>query len=510
MMDYILNSRQMFAAESAAVARGGSFTDLMERAGCGCSAQIMQRVSPGARVCVLVGKGKNGGDGYVIARELYRAGYRVQVLQVYGEPRAEDAILNRDRAAALGVPMTMPLDTDIAAQIIGEADAVVDAVFGTGFRGAADETLTQIAQIAAQKQATVFAVDVPSGAEADTGAVNGAVLHADVTIAIAAKKPIHILKPHCDVCGETILIDIGILPEELQNASQLPTTVWNDEDIRQKMPPRFAVSNKGTYGHALCICGSRQMIGAAVLSVRGALRSGAGLVTAAFPGCAYAGIAPQLTEPLLLPLTYSDAGTVSAAAIPELLAAAERASAVLIGCGLAQNDDTMAVLEAVLHSVRTPLVIDADGINLISRNTDILKGSRAQIVLTPHPGEMHRLTGKPIEAIVADTAGAAAAFAKAHGVTVLLKGANTVVTDGDRCVVNCTGNDGLAKGGSGDLLAGLLTGLCAQGMAPFEAAAAAACLHGKAADLVAKSSSRRGMLPSEVADAMPVILSDYE
>ncbi|MBR2731933.1 MAG: NAD(P)H-hydrate dehydratase, partial [Clostridia bacterium] len=503
-------SSQMFAAESAAVARGGSFLDLMERAGCRCAEEILKRIAPGARVCVLVGKGKNGGDGYVIARELHRAGCEVHVLQIYGEPRAEDAIVNRDRAAALGIQILDAPGPNLAARIIAASDAVVDAVFGTGFRGAADDALKMTAEIVAQKKVRVFAIDVPSGANADTAQIEGAEIRADVTFAIAAKKPIHVLKPNCSVCGETIMIDIGILPEELSGAAALPCAALTDEDLRAMLPPRIPVSNKGTYGHALCVCGSRRMIGAGVLSVRGALRSGAGLVTAAFPDAAYNGIAPQLTEPLLLPLASNDAGSFSADAVRELLPAVERASAALIGCGLAQNEDTAAVLEAVLRSVKTTLVIDADGINLLSRNTNILKELQAKIVLTPHPGEMRRLTGLTVEEILADPVSVAANFAQAHHVTVLLKGANTVITDGTRAVINTTGNDGLAKGGSGDLLAGLLVGLCAQGMQPFEAAAAAAYLHGKAAELASAQTSRRGMLPGDAADLLPVILSDYE
>ena len=446
----------------------------------------------------------------MIARELHRAGCNVDVLQLYGAPRAEDAITNCKRAKKLGIHMTDYTGEHAAAKLIADADAVVDAVFGTGFHGEADDTLREIAEIVAQKEKKVFAVDVPSGAEADTAAVNGAVLRADVTIAIAAKKPIHILKPNWDVCGETVLIDIGILPEELEQAAEKPTTVWTDDDIKSTLPARPAVSNKGTFGHALCICGSRRMTGACVLSVMGALRSGAGLVTAAFPEDAYAAIAPQLTEPLLCPLPANSEGTATADAMRQLRPLMRKASAILIGCGLGLNNDTLALTRTVLLEATCPVILDADGINALAPHIDELKRVRAPLVLTPHPGEMQRMTGRPIAKILEDPKAAAAKLASDLGCTVLLKGANTVITDGSRAVINCTGNSGLARGGSGDLLAGILTGLCAQGTAPFEAACAAAYLHGKAADLTAEATSARGMLPSDVLAMLPRLFSIYE
>lgn len=509
-MDWILNSRQMFAAESAAVARGGSFLDLMERAGRACAQVILARTAPDKQVLVLAGKGKNGGDGYVIARELQRAGRDVAVLQVYGAPQAADAVTNFERAKEAGVRILPAPGVDGFAAALGSPDVLVDAIFGTGFRGAADAALTALIDAAKQTNAEVIAVDVPSGAESDTAACSGAVLRADLTIAIAAKKPIHILKPNCAVCGETVTVDIGILPEELRGAAELPCAVFSDDDLRALLPARPAVSNKGTFGHALCICGSRRMIGAAVLSVSAALRSGAGLVTAAFPDAAYPGIAPQLTESLLLPLPCNAEGTVCADAMDALLPAMKKASALLLGCGLGLNADTEAFVQAVLAEADCPVILDADGINAAAKHIDRLKKAKAPLVLTPHPGEMQRLTGLPIDAILADPVNIAASFAAEHSVTVLLKGANTVITDGRRAVINCTGNSGLAKGGSGDLLAGLLAGLCAQGMAPFDAACAAAYLHGKAADLVAAETSERGMLPRDVLAALPRLFSIYE
>ena len=509
-MDYILNSKQMFAAESAAVSREGSFPDLMERAGCGCAAEILKRVGSNARVCVLVGTGKNGGDGYVIARELHRAGCGVDVLQLYGAPRAQDAVTNCKRAKKLGIRMVEYTGPNDAEKMLSAADAVVDAVFGTGFHGEADDTLREIAEMIAQKEKKVFAVDVPSGAEADTAAVNGAVLRADVTIAIAAKKPIHILKPNCAVCGKTIMIDIGILPEELECAAETPTTVWGDDDIKAALPARPAVSNKGTFGHALCVCGSRRMTGACVLSVKGALRVGAGLVTAAFPEVAYPAIAPQLTEPLLCPLPANSEGTATGDAMRLLRPLMRKATAILIGCGLGLNADTLALTRTVLLEAACPVILDADGINALAPHIDELKRVRAPLVLTPHPGEMQRMTGQPIAKILEDPKAAAMKLAADLGCIVLLKGANTVITDGARAVINCTGNSGLARGGSGDLLAGMLAGLCAQGTAPFEAACAAAYLHGKAADLTAEETSARGMLPSDVLNMLPRLFSIYE
>ena len=244
----------------------------------------------------------------------------------------------------------------------------------------------------------------------------------------------------------------------------------------------------------------------------GALRCGAGLVTAAFPQSAYAGIAPKLTEPLLLPLDSNFEGTFSFNALADIFEASKRASAVLLGCGIGFNKDTTRLTLNLIKEIKKPVIIDADGINALSTNIDILREAQAPVILTPHPGEMSRLCGKSIAEIVANPIAAAYEFSREYGVTVVLKGANTIVCgcDPTRIYVNPTGNAGLARGGSGDLLAGMTVSLLAQGMKPFEAAVCAVYLHGLCADAVAQKTSMRGMLPSDVLNYLPEFFSKFE
>ena len=353
---------------------------------------------------------------------------------------------------------------------------------------------------------------MPSGANCDSASIEGAVFKADLTIAISAYKPIHIMKPCCAVCGKTVIADIGIEDEDFKALDSVACLTYDARDIKRMLPKRKPVSNKGTYGHALCVCGSMRMTGAACLAVSGALRCGAGLVTAAFPQSAYAGIAPKLTEPLLLPLDSNFEGTFSFNALADIFEASKRASAVLLGCGIGFNKDTTRLTLNLIKEIKKPVIIDADGINALSTNIDILREAQAPVILTPHPGEMSRLCGKSIAEIVANPIAAAYEFSREYGVTVVLKGANTIVCgcDPTRIYVNPTGNAGLARGGSGDLLAGMTVSLLAQGMKPFEAAVCAVYLHGLCADAVAQKTSMRGMLPSDVLNYLPEFFSKFE
>lgn len=247
------------------------------------------------------------------------------------------------------------------------------------------------------------------------------------------------------------------------------------------------------------------------MAAKGAVAMGAGLVTAAFPEGAYAAVASKLTEPLLLPLHENREGTFAQAALPELRAALSKASAVLIGCGLGVNEDTVFLVERILEEASCPVILDADGINIAAAHIDMLKNRKAPLLLTPHPGEMARLCGCTAAEIQADRTGAARRFAREYGVTLVLKGANTVIAGENAAslFVNRTGNPGMAQGGSGDLLAGMLASLAAQGMEPLRAAAAAVYLHGLAGDVAAKHYSMCGMTPSLMAEELAVLLKRF-
>ncbi|MBR4858970.1 MAG: NAD(P)H-hydrate dehydratase [Clostridia bacterium] len=514
---FVVTGNQMYQAECSAVKRGISFPQLMENAGQSCAEMIKNKfaISKDNRknVLVICGKGKNGGDGFVIARALWEQGCKVTVMLACGEPKAADAVDMFSLIEAAGIDV-IRYDNNLTLYrpILEQADIIVEAVFGTGFSGALNHSLSVLAQAVNAARGKVISIDVPAGADCDKATVSGVCFKADMTIAISAYKPIHIMKPCNKYCGKIYVADIGIKENDYKSLDGITCVTLGTKEIRHMLPKRKPVSNKGTYGHALCVCGSMRMTGAACLAVGGALRSGAGLVTAAFPQSAYAGIAPKITESLLLPLESNFEGTFAYSAMADIIEASKRANAVLIGCGLGFNKDTTTLVHNLIKEIKSPIILDADGINALSTNIDILKDAQAPVILTPHPGEMSRLCGKTVADIISNPIGTANDFAKKYGVTVVLKTANTVVCskDSPTVYVNTTGNSGLAKGGSGDLLAGMTASFVAQGMEPHNAAVAAVYLHGLAADIVAERTSMRGMLPSDVLGFLPELFSKFE
>ncbi len=514
---FVVTSNQMYQAECNAVKRGISFPQLMENAGTACAKIIkkhfcISKENP-RNILIICGKGKNGGDGFVIARKMWEYGCNVTVMLACGEPKAKDAIDMYSLVESAGIDI-IKYDNNLTLlkPYLENAEIIVEAVFGTGFSGSLNHSLSVLAQAVNAAKAPVVAIDVPAGADCDSATVQGSVFKADMTIAVSAYKPIHIMKPCNKYCGRIIIADIGIISEDFKNIDSVACFSLGAQDIKGMLPKRKPVSNKGTYGHALCVCGSMRMTGAAYLAVGGALRCGAGLVTAAFPQSAYPAIAPKLVEPLLLPLESNFEGTFAFAAKAGIIDAASRATGVLIGCGLGFNKDTTALVTNLIKELKKPMIIDADGINALSTNIDILKEAQATIIITPHPGEMSRLCGKSIADILANPIEVAYSFAKEHGIIVVLKGANTVVCEGKtgKIYINSTGNSGLAKGGSGDLLAGMAVSFIAQGMAPFDAAVCAVYLHGLCADAVAEKTSMRGMLPTDVLNYLPELFSKFE
>lgn len=514
---FVVTSNQMYQAECNAVKRGISFPQLMENAGQACAKIIknhfyITKKNP-KKVLVLCGKGKNGGDGFVIARKMWEYGCDVTVMLACGEPKASDAIDMFSLVEAAGIDIIRyDNNLTILKPYIESADLIVEAIFGTGFSGSLNQSLSVLAQAVNSANGSLVSIDVPAGADCDAASVKGTVFKADTTIAISAYKPIHIMKPCNKYCGRTVIADIGITKEDFRNIDSVTCFSLNAQDIKNMLPKRKPVSNKGTYGHALCVCGSMRMTGAAYLAVSGALRCGVGLVTAAFPQSAYAAIAPKLVEPLLLPLESNFEGTFAFSAKAGISEAVKRASAVLVGCGLGFNKDTTLLVHSLIKEINKPLIIDADGINALSTNIDILKDAQAPVILTPHPGEMSRICGKSIAEIIENPIVTAYEFAQKYGVTVVLKGANTVVCshESNEIYINTTGNSGLARGGSGDLLAGMTVSLLAQGMSPFDASVCAVYLHGLCADMVAEKTSMRGMLPSDVLNHLPELFSKFE
>lgn len=282
------------------------------------------------------------------------------------------------------------------------------------------------------------------------------------------------------------------------------------EFVKSNLPKRPADANKGTMGTLLNISGSYAMAGACILSSLSAIKSGVGLIKVALPSSIYPIVAFSVFEAVFLPVKDSDSGTVDVTSLDFLLDNAKSCSAVMLGCGLKMCDETIDFVREFVSANTKPLLIDADGINALSKNINILKDVSSDIVLTPHPKEMSRLTSLSVEYILGNRVEVAENFAKEYGVTLVLKGKNTVVTDGENTFINPTGNAGMAKGGSGDVLSGIIGSLLAQGVSAFEAACCGVYIHGMSGDLAAKELSKTSMLPSDIVSFLPKVFKELE
>lgn len=512
----LLSSDEMKLVEQYTAKFGLSYQRMMENAGAACTRNIrniLDKEKANARnVVVVCGKGNNGGDGFVIARKFAENGYNVCVVLASGYPGSQEATYMYKLVLDLSIP-TIWYDADKvkALSVIKKADVIVDAVFGFSFYGTINEDLALLFAEMSKAEGCKFAVDLPSGVYCDSGYHDPACFRADYTIAISALKPAHIIHPAAECCGDIIIANIGI-PEDSYSLVRDSLYTYNKTEVKNLFPERKTTAHKGSFGHLLCICGSKTMAGAPVLAASAALRSGAGLVTVAFPESIYNPVSSKLTEALLMPLEETKDGTISASAADKIVASLEKFDAIVIGCGMGANEDTKAVLCAVLENSDVPVIVDADGINIIASDISILQRAKCKLVLTPHPKEMSRLCSKPVQVILSDTVGCARAFSEEHGVYLVLKGANTVVTEPDskKAYVNASGNNGLSKGGSGDVLAGLIGGIAVQEFNLTDALTVSVYIHGHTADVLAERMSRTGMLPSDIVGELVRVFRFFE
>lgn len=452
------------------------------------------------RLVILAGNGNNGGDGFALANIAREAGMLVSVIRINDRDLSEDAAYY---ASQLSDTPVLFFETDESAcrERIRKADIIVDAMFGTGFRGALSGTAATCADLANQTCALRVAADLPSGVICDTGAVEGEAFCADITVTFTAYKPCHFLYPAAEYCGRVAVCDIGIPEKTLSNLNMWAIT---PDQIARFLPDRPRNSHKGTFGRLLCYCGSEDMTGAAVLCVGAALHSGVGLVEVAGDEAVIAAVGARYAEPIYsriapLPDTTREGET-------KLLAAAQKASALVCGPGLSLAVGQERRVLSLLSQASCPVVLDADGITLLSRNIDVLSRRRSPWVLTPHPLEMARLIGKTVEEILADRPGVALAFAKQYGVTVVLKGANTVIAAPDgRLWFNAAACSGLAKGGSGDVLAGVIGALLAQGMDEPSAAVTGVYIHAQAGLLGTQKYTEYCLTPSRLQEFFPAV-----
>ncbi len=461
------------------------------------------------RVGVMCGRGNNGGDGLAMARMLADRGVAVEVYLLTARDRVGgDARINLEIVERLGLPLLEIPDAvawDRARERAAGCDLFVDAILGTGLNAAVRGFLGEIIDWLNQHPAPVFAVDLPSGLNADTGQVLGRAVKAAATATFGLAKVGHHLYPGIDHVGRLAVIDIGIPPRFVAEAKILADLLDRDL-IRAWLPPRRPQDHKGTFGHLLVVGGSVGKSGAPCLAGVGAARSGAGLVTVAGPATLNNFFEVKLTEVMTEPLPETTEGFLDPAAEGRVRDLLEARSALAWGPGLGTGPATAELTRRVLSSADKPVVVDADGLNHLAGHLGDLAGAQARLVLTPHPGEAARLLGASAKEIQADRVAAVRRLAAESGQVAVLKGARTLVAAPDgRLAINPTGNVALASGGSGDVLTGMIGSFLAQGAGPFEAACLGVFGHGLAADLAAEELGGRGVLAGDLAEFLPAV-----
>jgi NAD(P)H-hydrate epimerase len=514
---YVLTAAEMQAVDERSLTSYGTPTDqLMESAGAGAAEVMLRRFGDlyGYRVAVVCGRGHNGGDGFVIARRLAERGARLEVAVLAPLAELEGVVaLNLRRLKIAGVqPVEVLGDDEISSWLGGSRwDYVIDAMLGTGSRGELSGLYAAAAKAvdeAADTGATVVAVDLPTGMETDTGRIGSIAVSARLTVTFAYPKRGHVLYPGRAQCGAIEVIDIGIPPQAAEDEG-CRLELFTAARATDLLPRRSDTAHKGLAGRGLLVGGSIGLSGAVVLAAEASLKSGLGMVFAAVPRSINAILETRLTEPITLPMPEGDDQGLLETAIPLLLEEAERVSAIAIGPGLGRGIGAPALVTGLLSRCGRPAVVDADGLNALAASPRWQEKLAAPLVITPHLGEMSRLTGWTGEEIESARIDTAIEWAARWNVTVLLKGAPTVIASPDgRATVNPSGNPGMASAGMGDVLTGCILGLLGQGLGPYDAACLGAYLHGRAADRITARRGAAVVLAGEVGDELPATLGE--
>jgi len=482
---------------------------LMENAGRGAADAIVAALRElgapprGARVVVFCGKGGNGGDGFVVARWLKRHGARPSVLLAYPPDQiGGDAGRKLAELRHAGIrPLQLGDDAAAAAQL-AQAHVVVDALLGTGSRGAPEGTIARAIALVNESGRPVVALDIPSGISADGGAHQGAPVRAALTLTFAGLKRGLVTGPGAALAGRVRVIPIGVPDAEV--ARGVTTFLLEASDIRRHFPPRPRGAHKGTYGHLLLVAGSLGKTGAAALGAASAMRAGGGLVTVATPLSQQPIVASLVLEAMTEPLPETAARTLGLKAREIVHELAASRDAVAVGPGIGLDAETQQVARGLVAELRKPMAVDADGLTALARHLDALDAAPAARCLTPHPGEMARMLETGVADVERDRIECVRAFAARHRAHVVLKGAGSVIGAPDgRVFVNPTGNPGMASGGTGDVLTGMLGAFLARGLEPGAAMQASVYLHGSAGDIAAERLGEESLIARDVIAAIP-------
>lgn len=522
----VVTPREMAKVDNAAVEKEGiPGLELMERAGeCAAAAardMLGEAGLAGAmgmeapRVAIWCGKGNNGGDGLVIARLLALSRVEVDVFLLCEASEVKgDARVNLERIASTSATMHHVTDSAGILEFGGSGksfDLVVDAIFGTGFSGRADDVFADAIGAINSSGCPVLSVDIPSGVAGDTGAVSGVAVKAKRTVTFAAPKVGLVQYPGAGLAGEMTVADIGIPEHLLESVPTSQMYLTTSDEAAQLIPARRADAHKRQCGSVLVVGGAPGLSGAAAMCARAALRAGAGLVTLAVPESIHDIMEVKLTEVMTHPLPQSSDGTLALEAAEVIAELSDGFDVLALGPGIGTSPETVRVVREIVPVLYVPLVLDADGLNAMIGEAALFEQREGPAVLTPHPGEMARLLESKTATVQADRLTAALDAAARWGVVVILKGAGTVIAEpGGMTRVNPTGNPGMATAGMGDVLTGVVAALIAQGLGPFEASVAGAYYHGYAADLVANMDAMVGMLAGDVIRYLPLAMRGPE
>ena len=502
----ILHKEQIKEIEAKAITAGFSEIRMMENAGSAAAKIINEKFDiNGKKIVIVCGKGNNGGDGFVVARKFFEGGKNVSVILADGMPQTLSAQEELSKLTHYPVRIYNSYDAETN-QLVSDAEVLIDAIFGIGFRGEVEGAADFILAVMNQSRALKIALDIPSGAECDTGAVSRNCFKADATISFIAIKPCHVLFPSAEYTGKLFKAGIG-LPPQIANSVGSDDIIIEEALIKAKFPKRAKNSHKGTYGRVALLCGSYGMAGAALLSAKASLNSGAGLVESILPEPIYPIVAAGLPEAIFLPYDINN----DKSALLTLFDGINKADCVVAGCGLGKSELTKKMINALLESYEKPIVLDADGLNIAALNIEALVRCRAEMVLTPHPAEMARLLNTTVEVVLNNRFGSVRALSKQSGKIVVLKGANSVIAlPGGRLYVCTKGNPGMATAGSGDVLAGVIGALISGGMSAEDAAICGTWIHSAAGDVAATQKSMTSMLAGDIISSLPVVFKELE
>ncbi len=498
----VLTSDQMKKAEQQAVDLGMSWLRLMENAGSAAAKEIRNSFSlENRKVVIVCGKGNNGGDGYVIARKLLEDNAQIKIISI-GAPSTQSAKEMASKAESLGIKaINFQKYETLCCQYIFDADIVIDAIFGTGFKGTPDTIYCSAINAINSSNAVKISIDIPSGMECDTGVLNEIFVKPDMTVTFAAYKLCHLLYPSNEFCGNVVISSIG-MPNEAFNGIKPALSVIDKKYIASLLPTRSINAHKGTCGTAGLYVGSKGFAGAAAFSSKAAVKSGVGIVNAIVPDNIYSIIATLVPEAIFTVL--DDTENVSHTNSQTICRAINNSTSALIGCGLGQSESAKYNCIEVIKNCNVPLVIDADGINVLRDSIDLIKQYKSEVIITPHPKEAARLLKCTVDEVQSNRLESAKRLSDITGATIVLKGAHTIIyTPDNEGFVVCDGNPGMATAGTGDVLSGMAVAFLAQGMSAKNAAIIAVKLHAMAGDIAVKSTSLLSLTPTDMIDTLP-------